>query len=131
MVAPFETEGGAALIAFWIFHALLLAAGVCAPTPAAMISRAQPLSDERILACLMGGIFEPPSQKTVKSAGTERRGSPSLDRDHGNVVEDRAPKREADRVADADRVAQRQRGRAEGAAAGMRRARRRGLPTAA
>src|SRR5262249_61265819 len=102
-----DTNGASALIAFWIFHALLLAAGVCAPTPAAMISRAQPLSDERILACLMGGIFEPPSQKTVKSAGTERRGSPSLDRDHGNVVEDPAPKRERGRGPGRGRGAQR------------------------
>src|SRR5262249_19525450 len=59
MVASFETEGGAALIAFWIFHPLLLTAGVgvCAATPATRISSAQPLSDERIPTCLMGDLL--------------------------------------------------------------------------
>src|SRR5262244_2844210 len=60
MVACRETDGGAALIAFWIFHAARFAAGagVCAALAAAMASDATPTSTESVRMWFMGSLLE-------------------------------------------------------------------------
>src|SRR5215813_5569078 len=79
MVAFFETVGGAALIAFWIFHAALLAAGagVWAAPEATTTSSTEAMSSESILTWFMGCLLE--KSGTGFSPGAGNLSSPESD----------------------------------------------------
>src|SRR5262249_56984081 len=81
MVAFFETVGGAALIAFWIFHAALLAAGagVWAAPGATTTSSTEATSSESILRWFMGCLLEKsrrPSRQALGISALQNRIQP-------------------------------------------------------